>query len=361
MIDNIILKAIEAKASDIHIVCGIPVRFRVDGELVNMDDHIVTKEECESYARSFGEEAFQTTKEVGEADLAVTICDRRLRVNVFMQQERFSMAIRMLNDKIPHLQDLNLPPIVSTFPEYRNGLILVTGETGSGKSTTLAALLDRINQTANKHIITLEDPIEYVYTPNKCVINQREVGRDTKSFASGLRAALREDPNVVLVGEMRDFETIETALTAAETGHLVFGTIHTNSASDAVDRIVDVFPEERQRQIRLQLSMSLKAVVSQQLLKKKGGGRVAACEIMIVDHAIANLIREAKTPQIRNALQTSGALGSITMENAVAKLLREGTITQDVADKAVGSPAMETMSLASANPYEDTMTNRPRI
>lgn len=361
MIDNIILKAIEAKASDIHVVCGIPVRFRVDGELVNMDDHIVTKEECEAYAKSFGEEAFQTTKEVGEADLAVTICDRRLRVNVFMQQERFSMAIRMLNDKIPNLQDLNLPPIISTFPEYRNGLILVTGETGSGKSTTLAALLNRINQTANKHIITLEDPIEYVYTPDKCVINQREVGRDTKSFATGLRAALREDPNVVLVGEMRDFETIETALTAAETGHLVFGTIHTNSASDAVDRIVDVFPEERQRQIRLQLSMSLKAVVSQQLLKKKGGGRVAACEIMIVDHAIANLIREAKTPQIRNALQTSGALGSITMENAVAKLLREGAITQEVADKAVGSPAMETMSMASANPFQDTMTNRPRI
>lgn len=365
MIENIISRASEVKASDIHIVCGIPVRFRVDGELENMDDHIVTAEECEAYAREVGEAAYQTTKEVGEADLAVTVCGRRLRANIFMQQEKFSLALRMLNDKIPNLADLNLPAVVSTFPEYRNGLILVTGETGSGKSTTLAALLNEINKNSNKHIITLEDPIEYVYTPEKCVINQREVGRDTRSFATGLRAALREDPNVVLVGEMRDFETIETALTAAETGHLVFGTIHTNSASDAVDRIVDVFPEERQRQIRLQLSMSLKAVVSQQLLKKIGGGRVAACEIMIVDYAIANLIREAKTPQIRNALQTSAALGSITMEAAVGKLLREGKITQEVADKASGNPTAEGSGSSSKysmmSMYEEPQGARPKI
>ena len=350
MIENIISKASEAKASDIHIVVGIPVRFRVDGELVNMDDHIVTAEESENYARELGDEAFRTTKEVGEADLAITLCGRRIRANVFMQQEKFSLALRMLNDKIPNLSDLQLPAVVGTFPEYKNGLILVTGETGSGKSTTLAALLNEINKKENKHIITLEDPIEYVYTPEKCVINQREIGRDTRSFATGLRAALREDPNVVLVGEMRDFETIETALTAAETGHLVFGTIHTNSASDAVDRIVDVFPEERQRQIRLQLSMSLKAVVSQQLLKKVGGGRVAACEIMVVDYAIANLIREAKTPQIRNALQTSAALGSITMENSVKKLLMEGKISKEVAAKASG--------MGSA---EEKQVTRPRI
>ena len=365
MIEYIISRASEAKASDIHIVAGIPVRFRVDGELVNMDDHVVTAEESEGYAKALGEEAYRMTKEVGEADLAVTICDRRLRANIFMQQGKFSLALRMLNDTIPNLVDLHLPPVVSTFPGYKNGLILVTGETGSGKSTTLAALLNEINKNENKHIITLEDPIEYVYTPDKCVINQREVGRDTKSFATGLRAALREDPNVVLVGEMRDFETIETALTAAETGHLVFGTIHTNSASDAVDRIVDVFPEERQRQIRLQLSMSLKAVVSQQLLKKIGGGRVAACEVMIVDYAIANLIREAKTPQIRNALQTSAALGSITMEAAVNKLVREGKITQEVANKASGNQAAEGMG-SSAKPsmmsmYEEAQVTRPRI
>lgn len=334
MIQQVITKAAEAKASDIHIVCGIPVRFRVDGVLTDMDSHIVTEEECRQYANCFGSDVVAKVQEVGEADLAVTICGRRLRVNLFKQQEKFSVVLRLLNDTIPKLEDLKLPEIVSTFSEYKNGLVLVTGETGSGKSTTLAALLNRINTNEPKHIITLEDPIEYVYTPDKCVINQREVGRDTKSFASGLRAALREDPDVVLVGEMRDLDTIETALTAAETGHLVFGTIHTNSASDAVDRIVDVFPEGRQKQIRLQLSMSLKAVVSQQLLKKVGGGRVAACEIMVVDHAIANLIREGKTPQIRNSLQTSAALGSITMDNAVAKLLKEGKITPEVAAKA---------------------------
>jgi len=365
MIEQVIAKASEMRASDIHIVCGIPIRFRVDGELVNMDEHVTTAEECESYAAEFGAEVVENTRNVGEADLAATVCSRRLRINIFRQQEKFSLAIRMLNDKIPKLEELKLPSIVSTFSEYRNGLVLVTGETGSGKSTTLAALLNQINTSSYKHIITLEDPIEYVYTPDKCVINQREIGRDTQSFANGLRAALREDPDVVLVGEMRDLDTIETALTAAETGHLVFGTIHTNSASDAVDRIVDVFPEGRQKQIRLQLSMSLKAVVSQQLLPKVGGGRVAACEIMIVDHAIANLIREAKTPQIQNALQTSGDIGCITMENAVNKLYREGSISKEVASKAGGT--IETagyesmMSSISMDYYADRGSARPRI
>lgn len=270
MLEQIIEKAVAVKASDIHIVCGIPVRFRVDGVLTDMDEHRMTKEDCRRCAEELGKDALQKAEDIGEADLAATICGRRLRVNIFLQQECISLALRLLNEKIPKLEELNLPEVVSTFPNYRNGLVLVTGETGSGKSTTLAALLNCINENQRDHIITLEDPIEYVYTPKLCVINQREVGRDTQSFANGLRAALREDPDVVLVGEMRDLDTIETALTAAETGHLVFGTIHTNSASDAVDRIVDVFPEGRQRQIRLQLSMCLKAVVSQQLLPKKG-------------------------------------------------------------------------------------------
>lgn len=362
MIDQVITRATEANASDIHIVCGVPIRFRIDGQLQDMDAHVVTAEECAMYASEFGDDALHTAKTVGEADLAVSICGRRLRVNLFKQQDKFSVAIRLLNNVIPRLEDLKLPPIISTFSEYKNGLVLVTGETGSGKSTTLAALLNRINTRDHKHIITLEDPIEYVYTADKCTINQREVGRDTQSFANGLRAALREDPNVILVGEMRDFETIETALTAAETGHLVFGTIHTNSASDAVDRIVDVFPEGRQRQIRVQLSMSLKAVVSQQLLKKVGGGRVAACEIMVVDAAISNLIREGKTPQIRNALQTSAAIGGITMENAVAKLLRENLITGETAAKAngtqpTGNPAASEMFMD----FSEERPVRPRI
>lgn len=363
MIKNIIEKASEMKGSDIHVVCGIPIRVRVDGQLVDMDSHIVTEEECIGYAREFGEDALETARTVGEADLAVTVSGRRLRVNLFKQQDKFSLAIRMLNDRIPNLEDLNLPEIVSTFSEYRNGLVLVTGETGSGKSTTLAALLNRINRSSCSHIITLEDPIEYVYTPDKCVINQREVGKDTQSFASGLRAALREDPNVILVGEMRDLDTIETALTAAETGHLVFGTIHTNSASDAVDRIVDVFPEGRQRQIRLQLSMALKAVVSQQLLPKIGGGRVAACEIMVTDYAISNLIREAKTPQIRQTLETSSSNGCITMEKAVSNLLRGGFITKETADKANGKidTASAVASMQSAPKMNLDGPIRPRI
>lgn len=362
MLEQIITTAAQAKASDIHIVCGIPVRFRIDGQITDMDSHIVTEEECKMYAAELGEDAAERTKMVGEADLAVTICGRRLRVNLFMQQEKYSLALRMLNDKIPCLEDLKLPAIVSAFSQYKNGLVLVTGETGSGKSTTLAALLNRINTGEHKHIITLEDPIEYVYTPDKCVINQREIGRDTQSFSTGLRAALREDPDVILVGEMRDLDTIETALTAAETGHLVFGTIHTNSASDAVDRIVDVFPEGRQRQIRMQLSMTLKAVVSQQLLRKVGGGRVAACEIMVVDHAISNLIREGKTPQIRNSLQTSAAIGSITMDNAILKLLKEGVISPDTAQKAGNDLNLENLGgKVSMNSYAVEAPVRPKI
>jgi len=363
MIGNIIAKASEMKASDIHIVCGIPIRMRVDGVIVDMDSHVMTAEECILCAKEFGEEAFETANKVGEADLAATVAGRRLRVNLFKQQSHFSLAIRMLNDRIPKLEELNLPEIVSTFSEYRNGLVLVTGETGSGKSTTLAALLNKINQNTKGHIITLEDPIEYVYTPDQCVINQREIGRDTKSFATGLRAALREDPNVVLVGEMRDLETIETALTAAETGHLVFGTIHTNSAADAVDRIVDVFPEGRQRQIRLQLSMSLRAVVSQQLLPKIGGGRVAACEIMVTDHALANLIREGKTPQMQQVLQTSAANGCITMERAVENLLKGGFITPDTAKKARSMiDRTDAIAAMQGNPRMNMDTpQRPRI
>lgn len=341
MIETIIQAAIDRKASDIHIVKGIPVRFRVDGRIENMEEHVLTEEECMQYVNEIEPGASERLKEVGEIDLAVFLCGRRLRVNLFRQQNACSAALRLLNDTIPELEKLGLPKVVGTFSEFRNGLVLVTGQTGSGKSTTLAALLNSINLRDPKHIITLEDPIEYVYTPEKCVINQREIGRDTLSFANGLRAALREDPDVVLVGEMRDLDTIETALTAAETGHLVFGTIHTNTATDAVDRIVDVFPEGRQRQIRMQLSMTLKAVVSQQLLRKEGGGRVAACEIMVVDHAIRNLIREGKTPQIVNALQTSGALGSVTMKNAVVKLLQDGVISKETAMTATGEDLAE--------------------
>ena len=233
------------------------------------------------------------------------------------------------------LEDLHLPPAVFRFPAFRQGLVLVTGETGSGKSTTLAAVLQRINETRDAHILTLEDPIEYVYTPERALINQREIGMDTACYAAGLRAALREDPDVILIGEMRDLDTIETALTAAETGHLVFATLHTNSATETIDRIVGVFPAERQGQIRIQLSTTLKAVLSQQLLPRIGGrGRVAACELMMMNTALANLVREGKTAQMQSFLLSGAEEGSLTMDNALLQLVKESLIRPETALEA---------------------------
>lgn len=328
-VEELVAKAALDGASDVHLVRGLTPRYRVDGSIREMGGEALTAQRCEDFARALAGADFDKAQAAGEADLALTIGGVRCRLNIFRQQKAWSAAIRLLKDHIPDLNELGLPKVVSEFPGYSQGLVLITGETGSGKSTTLAAVLDRINRNEYKHILTLEDPIEYVYTPDKCVINQREVGRDTQSFAAGLRAALREDPDVILVGEMRDLETIETALTAAETGHLVFGTVHTNSAADSIDRIVDVFPAQRQQQIRLQLSMTLKAVLSQQLLPKVGGGRVLACEVMKTDGAIRNLIREGKTPQIANAIQTTGGVGNILMDRALQGLRSAGTITEE--------------------------------
>lgn len=241
------------------------------------------------------------------------------------------MALRLLREEIPRLDSLGLPPAALTLGDLHKGIVLVTGETGSGKSTTLAALMDSINHSRKSHIVTLEDPVEYIYKPDLCAINQREVGEDTMSFEAGLRASLREDPNVILIGEMRDRDTIETAITAAETGHLVFGTLHTGSAADSIDRMVQVFPEGMQTQIRLQLSMCLQAVLTQQLVARKGGGRVLACEMMVVTDAIRNLIRSGNTPQIVNAIATSAALGGQTMDQALVRLVRTGQITRDTA------------------------------
>ena len=227
------------------------------------------------------------------------------------------------------LETLGLPLAVLDLPKLHKGIVLVTGETGSGKSTTLAAIMDNINHNYRRHIVTLEDPVEYIYKPDLCAINQREVGKDTESFAMGLRASLREDPNVILIGEMRDRDTIETAITAAETGHLVFGTLHTGSAADSIDRMVQVFPEAAQAQIRLQLSMTLVAVLTQQLVPKKEGGRALAAEYMIVTDAIRNLIRTGNTPQIQNAVATSAEIGGQTMDQSLLMLVRRGEITRD--------------------------------
>lgn len=335
-ITDYITKARADRASDVHLVCALPPKYRVDGAITDLDATPLTPQQCLDLARALAGEDFPALEAAGELDLAKTIAGVRCRLNLFRQQGTYSAAIRLLSDHIPALEELGLPEAVQEFTAYSQGLVLITGETGSGKSTTLAALLDRINHTQALHILTLEDPVEYIYTPDRCLINQREIGRDTRSFANGLRAALREDPDVILVGEMRDLDTIQTALTAAETGHLVFGTVHTNSAADSIDRIVDVFPAERQQQIRLQLSMTLKAVLSQQLLPRANQpGRVLACEVMKTDDAIRNLIREGKTPQIQNAIQTSGAVGNILMDRALQDLYRSGAITRQTMEGAL--------------------------
>ncbi len=330
-IEEMVAKAKAEGASDIHLICGLRPKYRVSGSLEDMIDEVMTPDDCLAAARFLCGDRYDEFDQIGELDAAETYADNRCRIHVFKQQGFPSVALRLLREEIPDLNNLGLPPIVPTLTELHKGIVLVTGETGSGKSTTLAALIDSINHKYKYHIVTLEDPVEYIYKPDLCAINQREIGKDTRSFSEGLRASLREDPNVILIGEMRDRDTIETAITAAETGHLVFGTLHTGSASDAVDRIVQVFPADAQTQIRLQLSMTLAAVLTQQLVPKKGGGRALACELMIVTDAIRNLIRAGNTPQIANAVATSSAIGGMTMDQALVKLVRSGTITKDVA------------------------------
>ena len=341
--EELIRRGQELGASDLHLVCGHPVKYRVDGELRDLGVVPLPREQCEDYARQLVGNRYQRLagdgwpeqeNRVGELDLALTVGERRIRVNLFRQQGSCSAALRLLPCRIPALEQLELPAGVQEFARWRQGIVLVTGATGSGKSTTLAAVLDQINQTRAAHIITLEDPVEYQYRPDRCVINQRQIGQDTESYATGLRAALREDPDILLIGEMRDQETIEAAITATETGHLVFATLHTNTAADAVDRIVGSFPAERQPQIRMSLSMTLRAVLAQQLVRRRGGGRAAACELMMVNPAIRNLIREGKTHQIFSAILSGAAQGSVTMDNALLRLVRAGRIDAETARAA---------------------------
>ena len=326
-IEELIIKGHEAGASDVHIAANLPVKFRIDGQLVNLFDEVVTATECENYARELAGEQYDDIRYIGEWDGSDTIGGLRVRINLFRANGHMSASLRILADHIPVLDSLGLPPAVKEFSSWEKGIVLVTGETGSGKSTTLAAILDEINHSRQQHIITLEDPIEYVYQPDRCLINQREIGQDTRSYADGLRAILREDPDIILIGEMRDAETMEIAMTAAETGHLVFATLHTNSAVDSVDRIIGSFPAEKQPQIRMQLSTTLRAVLSQQLLVRKGGhGRVCACEVMMVTPAIRNQIREGNTPQMQSSLLASANVGSITMDNCLIALVKSQII-----------------------------------
>lgn len=333
--EQIINLAHHADASDVHLVCGLPVKFRVGGCLVNAGingDAPLSHDDCERLARDLAGDDYDRIKHMGELDRADTIAGVRVRINLFRQQGHVSAALRLLADKIPALETLGLPPAVMEFSKIQRGIVVVTGETGSGKSTTLAALIDSINRTRAENIITMEDPIEYIYTPDQSIISQREIGRDTESYHNALRAVLREDPDIILLGEMRDLDTIQTALTAVETGHFVLATLHTKSAADSIDRMVDVFPEGLQRQIRMQLSTSLVAVLSQQLLPRRvGTGRTLACELMMVTPAIRNLIREGKTPQIASSVATSAAAGSVTMDNELIALARSREISSEAA------------------------------
>ncbi len=338
-LEEIVVQAADAGASDIHLTAGQPPKYRLHGQIRSMNDEVLSPSDCVEYAKELVGEEWKQIEQIGELDAAKTVAGHRIRINLYKVSGTVSAALRLLSDYIPKIAELNLPDAVKMFPTYQKGIVLVTGETGSGKSTTLAAILDEINHTRNEHIITLEDPIEYIYQPDRCVISQREVGTDTRSYADGLRAILREDPDIILIGEMRDSETIETALTAAETGHLVFATLHTNSASDAIDRIVGTFTAEHQPQIRMQLSTTIKAVLSQQLLVRKDGkGRVAACEVMISTPAIRNQIREGKTPQMESAILTSAKEGSVTMDNYLLKLVKEGMIDTETAVNAANKP-----------------------
>ena len=340
-LEKIIRYAVESGVSDIHLTVGLPPTVRLHGVLTPLGEEPLAHEDTDAAARELADEGQMAELEAaGESDFAVSFRDIvRMRVNIFKQQTHTALALRLLPLTVPTAEQLKLPPVIVAQAEKPRGLVLVTGPTGSGKSSTLAALLNHVNKTQKRHIITMEAPIEYVYTPEQCVINQREVGRDTASFASGLRAALRQDPDVILVGEMRDLETISTAITAAETGHLVFGTLHTKGAANTIDRIIDAFPPDQQNQVRIQLADVLECAVGQALLPKVGGGRRAVFEIMVSTPAIRSMIMQGKTFQITSAIQTGRRLGMRLLDDALVELVRSGEITKETALSAANDPA----------------------
>lgn len=334
MIIQELLDIVVAKdASDLHLVVGSPPSIRVDGSLIFLRNEPLTNDEAIQLINSLltpeQKDQFQVNREL---DLGYQYADKgRFRINAYFQQNHPSAALRLIHSNIKTPEQLRLPQIVHTFATLKQGFILVTGPTGHGKSSTLAAIIEEINQTRSDHIVTIEDPIEFIYTPKKSIISQREMKYDTHGWDIALRSALREDPDVVLVGEMRDYETIAAALTVAETGHLVFATLHTNSAAQTIDRIIDVFPEEQQQQVRQQLAGSLEAVISQRLIPALPAGRIPATEILLATSAVRNLIREGKSHQIDNVIQTSGSIGMMTLENSLVSWVRAGAITLEMA------------------------------
>ncbi|MFK4567230.1 type IV pilus twitching motility protein PilT [Enterococcus sp. UD-01] len=338
--DELLRESFRKKASDIHLTVGLPPVFRVNGELNEvLSEEVLENKTISMYARVMCNAGqWAEFKENGEVDLAYEVTDAsRFRVNIFKQKGNVSIALRIIATKIPELSSLGVPDILKSMIQKKQGLFLVTGPTGSGKSTTLASMIDYLNKTKKTHIITLEDPIEYVHNHHMSVIDQREVGADTESFANGLRASLRQDPDIILVGELRDFDTISIALTAAETGHLVLGTLHTTSAAATIERIVDVFSPEQQSQIRTQLAGALVGILAQRLLPTHDfNGRVAATEMLVNNKSIANLIRGNKTHQIANMLQTGKSEGMYTMESCVHQLMNSGKVDLDAAEALLG-------------------------
>jgi len=339
---DVITRMTEERASDVHLSPGFPPAMRIRGRIVPLEEYgpmlpQQTRDTVYSLLNDDQRKRFESRKQL---DLAYAVPGvARFRVNCFFQRGSISAAFRRIPVEIPKLEELGLPAVLEDFTRKPRGFILVTGPTGSGKSTSLAAMIDIINREREEHILTIEDPIEFLHQHKRCVVNQREIGADAEDFSLALTSALREDPDVILVGEMRDLETMRTALTAAETGHLVFATLHTQSTAQTIDRIIDIFPAEQQSQVRMQLSIGLQGIVTQQLMPTAdGAGRVVACEVLVPTPAVRNLIREGKTHQIYSTIQTSGALGMQTMDAHLAQLVRMERITRELAMQRASVP-----------------------
>jgi twitching motility protein PilT len=339
---DVLTRMADERASDVHLSPGFPPAMRVRGKIVPLEEYgpmlpQQTRDTVYSLLNDDQRKRFESRKQL---DLAYAVPGvARFRVNCFFQRGSISAAFRRIPHEIPKLEELGLPAVLEDFTRKPRGFILVTGPTGSGKSTSLAAMMDIINREREEHILTIEDPIEFLHQHKRCIVNQREIGADAEDFSFALTSALREDPDVILVGEMRDLETMRTALTAAETGHLVFATLHTQSTAQTIDRIIDIFPAEQQSQVRMQLSIGLQGIVTQQLLQTAdGAGRVVACEVLVPTPAVRNLIREGKTHQIYSAIQTSGSIGMQTMDAHLAQLVRMGRITRKLAEQRASVP-----------------------
>jgi twitching motility protein PilT len=338
---DILINVMELGASDLHITAAAPPMVRLRGRLQPLDYPKLSPQDTREIVYSIlTEEQRKRLENEWQIDFSYTIPGRaRFRVNAFYQRATVGAAFRLIPTRMPQLKDLGVPSVLEEFTKRPRGFVLVTGPTGSGKSTTLAAMLDLINSERHEHILTIEDPIEFLHPHKGCIVNQREIGSDAQSFGLGLKAALREDPDVILVGEMRDLETIGTALTAAETGHLVFATLHTQDCAQTVDRIIDVFPPSQQDQVRVQLSVALQGVCTQQLLPTADGkGRTLATEVLVPTPAVRNLIREGKTHQIYSAIQTGASFGMQTMDTSLAELVRRNVITRELAEARSSAP-----------------------